>query len=82
MSAYTILRRGEPHSPQGVIIRQTSAEYEEVPYVDGRPSKLNSEQMDRLKQATSVAGYDELYGQPYRAVHDWILRNETTTRKK
>lgn len=81
MSAYTILRRCEPHSPQGVIIRQKSAGYEEVTYGDGKPSQLDSEQMDRLKQATSVAGYDELHGEPYRAVHDWILRNQTTTAK-
>lgn len=80
MSAYTLLGRCEtPY--QGVIIRQQSAGYEKVTYGDGNPSKLNSEQMDRLKQATSVAGYEEVYGKPYRAVHDWILRNETTTAK-
>lgn len=79
MSAYTIIRRGEPGSQ--CAIRQKLEGYadEKVATGDGNPSQLNFEQMDRLKQATWVAGYDELYGEPYRAVHDWILRNQTNT---
>lgn len=81
MSAYTTIRRGEPDSQR--MIRRNLKGYkdEEVATGDGNPSQLNSEEMDRLKQAIWVAGYDELYGEPYRAVHDWILRNETTTAK-
>lgn len=81
MSAYTIIRRGEPGSQRAIRQKLEKYEDEEMATGDGNPSKLNSEQMDRLKQAIWVAGYDELYGEPYRAVHDWILRNETTTAK-